>query len=122
MKMCCLMLVMLACAVKLSAAPTNNAPLLKIGAYEATNYFDQELTVTGTVAQVSIRPNITFLNLDQPYPNSPFALVIFSAATPPFGDLKALNGKSVEATGKIKKFHDKPEMILNSPNQLKVLP
>lgn len=121
MKICCAILAMLAWAFNLSADPTSNAPL-KISAYEATNYFDQTMTVTGTVAQVTVRPSITFLNLDQPHPKSPFTLVIFPDDTAKFGDLKALDGKGVEATGKIKKYHDKPEMVLESTNQLKILP
>lgn len=80
------------------------------------------MTVTGKVAQVTIRPSIVFLNMDQPYPNSPFTLVIFSDNASKFGDLKTLTGKAVEATGKIKKFHNKPEMVLESTNQLKILP
>jgi DNA/RNA endonuclease YhcR with UshA esterase domain len=119
-KTCCLTLALLACALKLSADPTNNVPL-KIGTIEATNYFGQTMTVTGTVAQVTAHPSIMFLNMDQPYPKSPFTLVIFSSNAPKFGDLKALTGKAVEATGKIKNYHNKPEMVLDSTNQLKVL-
>jgi hypothetical protein len=121
-KILCLILALLACALKSSADPTTHSLPQKIGATEATNYFDQTMTVTGTVAQVTVRPSIVFLNMDHPYPNSPFTLVIFSANAPKFGDLKSLNGKAVEATGEIKKYHDKPEMVLESTNQLKILP
>lgn len=100
MKKCYIILAMLAWALKLSADPTNNLPALKIGADEATNYYDREMTVTGKVAQVTVRPSIVFLNMDQPYPHSPFTLVIFSKDAAQFGDLKALDGKDVEATGK----------------------
>jgi hypothetical protein len=121
MKIGCFTLVILTSTLKLSADPTNNLPPLKISAYEATNYFDQQITVTGTVAQVTAHTSISFLNMDAPYPNSPFTLVIFADNAPKFGDLKALNGNAIEATGKIKKYHDKPEMVLDSTNQLKVL-
>ena len=122
MKKCCFILALLVCAIKLSAAPTNSVPPLKIGTDQATNYYDQAMTVTGKVAQVTLHKSIIFLNLDQPYPDSPFALVIFADDAPKFGDIKALYGQDVEATGKIKKYHDKPEMVLQSTNQLKVLP
>ena len=105
---------------QLSADPTNNPPLVKIGTGDTTNFYGKQMIVTGTVAQVSIRPNIVFVNLDKPYPNSPFALVIFPAATNQFGDLKALKGAAIEASGKITKFHDRPEMVLEKSNQLKV--
>jgi DNA/RNA endonuclease YhcR with UshA esterase domain len=108
-------------AVKLSADETNNLVPLKIGASEASKYYDQEMIVTGKVAQVTIRPKVVFLNIDTPFPNSPFTLVIFYGETNKFGDLKALDGKNIEAKGKIKKYRDKPEIILSNANQLKVI-
>jgi hypothetical protein len=64
-------------AIQLPAADTNAPMPLKIGALEAANYYDQTVIVTGKVAQVTIRPTVTFLNLDKPFPNSPFTVVIF---------------------------------------------
>ena len=114
-------LAVFAFALKLSADETNSPAPLKIGASEASKYYDQEMIVTGKVAQVTIRPKVVFLNIDKPFPNSPFTLVIFLDETNKFGDLKALDGKNIEAKGKIKKYRDKPEIILNSPKQLNVL-
>lgn len=108
----------IACALTVSADP--NAAPAKIGALEAKKYYGQEMTVTGTVAQVSIRPGIVFLNMDKPYPRSPFTLVIFPANTNQFGDLKALKGASVEAKGKIINYHNRPEIVLEKPAQLTV--
>ena len=110
-----------AVAGKLSAGETNAPALLKIGASEGQKYYDKEMTVTGKVAQVSFRAKVVILNLDQPFPESPFAVVIFSSATNQFGDLKALDGKNVEVKGKIKNYHDKPEIVLENTNQLKVI-
>jgi hypothetical protein len=62
----------------LPAAETNALASLKIGALEATNHYDQTMIVTGKVVQVTIRPSVTFLNLDRTFPNSPFAVVIIS--------------------------------------------
>lgn len=102
------------------AGPTDGSPPMKIGALDVTNFYGREMIVTGRVSQVSIRPKIVFLNLDKPYPNSPFALVIFSAATNQFGNLKGLKGESIEARGKIINYHNRPEMVLEKANQLKV--
>ncbi len=121
MKMCFSVLTALMLALKLSADETNSPAPLKIGASEANKHYDQEMIVTGKVAQITIRPNIMFVNLDQPYPDSPFTLVIFPSATNQFGDIKALDGKNVEVTGKITNFHDRPEIVLDSTNQLKVI-
>jgi DNA/RNA endonuclease YhcR with UshA esterase domain len=107
-------------ALKLSADPTNSSALAKIGTLDATNFYGKEMIVTGKVAQVSVRPGIVFLNMDKPYPNSPFTLVIFPSATNQFGNIKALKGASVEAKGKIKNFHGKPEIVLEKSNQLTV--
>lgn len=120
MKFCYSILFAFALALKLSADPTNSPALVKIGTLDATNFYGKEMIVTGKVAQVSIRPGIVFLNMDKPYPESPFTLVIFPAATNQFGNIKALKGVSVEATGKIKDFHGRPEMVLEKSNQLTV--
>jgi hypothetical protein len=107
-------------ALKLWADETNSTPLMTISAEDATKYFNKDVMVTGKVAQVSIRPGIVFLNMDKPYPNSPFTLVIFPAATNQFGNLRALRGASVEATGKITDYHNRPEMVLEKKGQLNV--
>jgi DNA/RNA endonuclease YhcR with UshA esterase domain len=113
--------------IKLSAADTNAASKasgsvpLKISAVDATNYYDQTMIVTGKVVQVTIRPSVTFLNLDKPFPNSPFAVVIIHGKTSFYGDANALKGKSIEIRGKIQNYKDKPEIVLNTTNQLTVL-
>jgi hypothetical protein len=108
-------------ALKLSADPTANTLPAKIGTDDVTNYYGQEMIVTGTVAQVSIRPKIVLLNMDKPYPDSPFTLVIFASATNQFSDLKSLKGASVEATGIITNYHNRAEMVLKQAGQLKVI-
>ena len=120
-------LAFVAFAVKLSAADTNtpavtqtNGPA-KIGTAAADKYYDQEMIVTGKVAQVTIRPTVTFLNLDKPYPDSPFTIVIFHGHSSFYGDANSLKGRSVEILGKIRKFHDKPEIALDKLDQLTVI-
>ncbi|MGA2788988.1 MAG: hypothetical protein ABSF60_15820, partial [Verrucomicrobiota bacterium] len=75
-------LVVLTFAIKLPAADTNaptpskinTSTMLKISTVEADKHYDQEMIVTGRVVQVTIRPKVTFLNLDQPFPSSPFTV------------------------------------------------
>ena len=100
---------------------TNAVAPKKIGTLEAAKHYDENLTVTGKVVQVTIREKIVFVNLDKPHPDSPFTAVIFAANTNQFGDLAALKDKAVEMTGKIKNYNDSPEMVLDSTNQLKIL-
>ncbi len=123
-----MILVVLTFATRLPAEDTNvptppktnaSAPM-KIGTGEADKYYDKEMIVTGKVAQVTIRPTVTFLNLDKPFPNSPFTVVIFHGHSSFYGDVNALRGKSIEIRGKIKNYNDKPEIALDNTNQLTV--
>jgi DNA/RNA endonuclease YhcR with UshA esterase domain len=122
-------LVVLTFAIKLPAADTNaptpskinTSTMLKISTVEADKHYDQEMIVTGRVVQVTIRPKVTFLNLDQPFPSSPFTVVIFHGHSSFFGDVNALKGKSIEIRGKIKNYNDKPEIALDNNDQLTVL-
>ena len=107
-------------SLRLSAADTTNAPA-KISTLEAAKHYEETMTVTGKVVEVSVLPRITFINLDQPHPDSPLTAVIFPTATNQFPDIKSLKGKSVEISGKIKNYHDKPEIVLESSNQLTVV-
>src|SRR5271154_3917303 len=108
-------------AIKLSAAGINVTAPLKIGTLEATNFYDQTMIVTGKVAQDTILKSVTFLNLAQPHPDSPFTVVIFHGHSSFYGNANALKGKSIEVKGKIKNYHDKPEIALDSTNQLTVI-
>jgi DNA/RNA endonuclease YhcR with UshA esterase domain len=93
----------------------------KISATEAEKHYQETVIVTGKVAQVSIRPKLVYLNLDKKYPETPIYCVIFARATNQFGDLKKLEGKQVEIKGKIEEYQNKPQIILNDTNQLKVI-
>ncbi len=93
----------------------------KISTLMATNHINETMVVTGKVAQVSVREKMVYLNIDKPYPDSPFTAVIFARATNGFGDFKLLKGKSVEIQGKVELYKEKPQIIINSTNQLKVL-
>ena len=120
MKRILYMLVVTAFAMKSFGADTNTPAPLKIGTADADKYYDQTMSVTGKVAQVTIRPTVTFLNFDKPFPNSPFSVVIFHGKSSFYGDANALKGKAVEIKGKIKNYQDKPEIVLDSTNQLTV--
>ena len=93
----------------------------RIGAAEAAKHYNETLIVTGRVAQVSFRPTIVYLNLEKPYPDTPFAVAIFSKDTNGFGDLSRLKGKGVEARGKIVEYRGRAEIVLQETNQLRVV-
>ena len=101
------------------SAQTNVPP--RIPAAAATNYLNQEVIVTDRVAQVTIRPTIVFLNLNQRYPDSPLTCVIKGSDTNNFSDLKNYQDKNVEVSGRITEFQGKPEIVLTATNQIKIL-
>jgi hypothetical protein len=115
-----LLLLLLLNGARPAAAQATNSPL-KIGAAEAAQHYDQMLTVTGRVAQVTLRPTIVFINLDRPFPDSPFAAIIHSKDTNQFSDLKLLKDRPVEITGKVINYHDRPEIVLEKASQLFVI-
>jgi len=112
-------------AVPLLPENTNIAPQTstpkEIGTAEASKYYEETMTVTGKVVQVSIRPNVAILDMDKPYPDSPFTAVIFEENIAQFGDLQKLNNQNVEVSGTVTEYRGKPEIILESINQIKVV-
>jgi hypothetical protein len=94
----------------------------KIAATEASQHYNESLTVTGKVAQVSSRGTVAFLNLDKRFPDSPFTAVIFQNNLDAFGDLQKYAGKNVEITGTVTEYRGKPEIVLDSPDQINVVP
>jgi len=108
----------LAWAASLSAQ-TNVPPIIPAAA--ATNYLNQEVIVTDRVAQITIRPTIVFLNLSQRYPDSPLTCVIKGSDTNNFLDLRNYQDKNVEVSGRIINFQGKPEIVLTTTNQIRIL-
>lgn len=121
MKRTLLALTVLAFVLKLYAGDTITSQPVKIGANEAGQYCEKVVTVTGIVANVTIRPTAVWLKIYNLPTQAPVTLEIFPYATNQFGDISALNGKSVEVTGKIACFRRWPEIILNRKDQLKVV-
>ncbi|MGD0258687.1 MAG: hypothetical protein ABSD29_02555 [Verrucomicrobiota bacterium] len=109
-----------AAATQSRAAETNTIPLT-VGTAQASAYIGKEVTVTGVVAQVSVRPNLTYLNFDKRYPSNLFTAIIRSQSTNEFENLSALKGKSVSVKGLVTNYRGKPEMELTNKLQLKVL-
>ncbi|HTV40391.1 MAG TPA: S1/P1 nuclease [Candidatus Sulfotelmatobacter sp.] len=93
----------------------------EIGTTQAADYYDDDMVVTGRVVDVSMRSSIVLLNLDKPFPNSPFTAVIFDEDFGRFGDFQKYKGHEVEISGNITEYHDKPEMILESPREIKII-
>lgn len=87
---------------------------------EAAKHVGEAVAVEGLVAQVTVRPNgIIFLNFGSRYPQHVFTVQIKPPCVVP--DAASLEGKSVRVTGTITTYADKPQLILQSADQLSVL-
>jgi DNA/RNA endonuclease YhcR with UshA esterase domain len=95
-------------------------PAPKMSASRAATNLNQTVCVTGKVAQVSIREKLVYVNLDKPFPDMPLTCVIFAKHTNQF-ELQSLKGRAVEITGRVTEFHEKPQIVLSSSNQLRVV-
>jgi hypothetical protein len=108
-------------ALPVITSSVKNALPAKIGIFEATNYYNETMVVTGKVVQVTVRPTITFVSLDKTGPSSPFSVVIFPENNGKFPEIQTLMNKSVEISGTIIEYRNKPEIVLESPDQIKVV-
>ena len=67
------------------------------------------------------RGNPTFINLDKPYPNQIFTVLIWGSDRPKFGDPEeAYRGKRICVTGKITDYKGGPEIVAYEPSEIKM--
>ena len=97
-----------------------NAPA-KIPASQAKEFIGSEKTVTGTVVEVNQAEKLVRLNFDKPFPAQTFTAIVFAAKTNLFPDLLKLKGKTVEVSGKIVEYRERPQIVLVATNQLVVV-
>ena len=97
----------------------------KLTASEAKEHFGETATVCGAVVSTryadSTKGQPTFLNLDKPYPNQVFTIVIWGDNRSKFGKPENdYNGKRVCVTGKITAYAGLPEIVAEEPKQLSI--
>ena len=93
-------------------------------ACEAGKYLGRELIVEGKVADAyhDSKSNTVFFNFETAYPNQCFTAVIFSSDLYKFVQNPEdyyLN-KTVRITGEVKEYQGRPEIILETPNQIEI--
>jgi len=96
-----------------------------ISAAEAKNHVGEQATVCGEVTTTRYaarsRGNLTFINLDKPYPNQIFTVVIWGGDHPKFGDPEeAYRSKRICVTGKVTDYKGVPEIVAHEPLQIKI--
>src|SRR5437016_8963382 len=97
----------------------------KLTAAEAKDHVGETATVCGNVVSTryaaSTKGQPTFLDLDKPYPNQIFTIVIWGSNRSKFGRPEvAYNQKRICVTGKITEYRGVPEVIANEPAQIAV--
>lgn len=93
----------------------------RITTSEASLNIGKNVILAGHVAQVTKRNKVSYLNFDYKYPKHTFAGVIFAGDYGKIGDVSVYEGKNVELTGTITEYNGKPQMILSSPEQIKII-
>ena len=98
------------------------ATAVHLAAADAKNHVGADAVVTGTVTGVHLSAAGTlFLDFGAAYPNQDFTAVIFARDRSRFPAAGRMSGRLVQVTGRIDRFHSRPEMILRRPGQLRIL-
>lgn len=89
---------------------------------DAGDYVGQNITVEGEIVKTYNSGKACFLNFHPNY-SKYFTVVIFKSKYSEFPDSPEsfYKGKKVQVTGKVKEYQGKPEIILNSPGQIKII-
>jgi hypothetical protein len=93
---------------------------------EAYKHIGKTQTVCGTVASTYYsnrgKGQPTFLNLNKPYPNQIFTIVIWGSDRPKFSQPPETMYKNTKVcvTGKITTYKNKPEIVVKDPSQIQI--
>jgi DNA/RNA endonuclease YhcR with UshA esterase domain len=110
----------LALVLALAAAPALAQTV--IPPEDCPKHIGETVTIEGTVSEVhhAASGRATFIDMGGRYPNNPFAAVIFKDDADKFPNIDTVTDKVVDITGRVKKYKESCEIILNDPEQLKV--
>jgi hypothetical protein len=87
---------------------------------EAPAKIGQTACITGKVVKVGVGNSGTlFLNFCEDYRQCPFTVVVFPGDLRHVGDVRQLEGKTVEVHGKVQKYGGQAEIILRESRQLR---
>ena len=97
----------------------------KLSAAEAKDHVGETAVVCGDVVTtryaVSSKGRPTFLNLDRTYPDQIFTIVIWGNNRAKFGTPETdYKGKHVCATGEITEYRGVPEIVAETPKQIRI--
>ena len=113
-----LILITATCFQQISFAQT--VPLDSVANYEG-----KTITVCSKVQSTYVtkgEKKTTYINFGKPYPNTTFTVVIFEADATKFKNTPSefFKDKNVCITGKVKIYKGRPEIIVNSEEQITI--
>lgn len=97
-----------------------------ITAYDAKNHIGEIKTVCGMVASTNYaylsKGKPTFLNLEKPYPDQVFTVVIWQDVRKKFSTKPEVfyKNKSICFTGRISEYRKRPQIELKRPNEIEI--
>lgn len=87
---------------------------------QAAKQVGSKQCVTGKVVKVGHTPSgTTFLDFCEDEKSCPFVVVIFATDLRDVGDVKKLEGKTIEVSGKIEQYKGRAEIVLKEVKQLR---
>jgi len=94
-----------------------------LSAAEAKNHVGEHATVCGKVVRTRYAPRSkgqpTFLDLDEPYPNEIFTVLIWGENRAKFGTPESqYRDADVCVTGQITSYRGTPEIVASDPSQI----
>jgi DNA/RNA endonuclease YhcR with UshA esterase domain len=117
-----LILTLSALIICVSVNAISQTKIPKYSMKEAKIHKGQYATVKGTVNDVHVSKTRTvFFDMDGKYPKHLFTAVIFKDDVPKFPEVNEYKGVTLEVTGVIQIYQGKPEIILKSPKQLRIV-
>lgn len=94
---------------------------VRINSGEAKKHVGDSAVIKGYIADVYISEKVAYLNFGNKFPKNEFSCVIFKSKYSEFDALNIFKNHDVEVTGKITEYKNKPQMILNSKGQIKII-
>lgn len=89
-----------------------------IQSIQASMYIGQNRIVCGKVAQLKEFSKGVYLNFDQPYPKATFTVVIWNNNSHISKQLRNVENNTLCIQGEIEEYRGKPQMVLNSLQQI----
>ncbi|MEP7145610.1 MAG: hypothetical protein ABI792_01235 [bacterium] len=102
--------------------PSDESATLKtISSKEVKLHIGDSLNIEGYVADIYLSDKVAYLNFENKFPKNIFTCTIFSGKLEQFGDLSKYKGRNVLVTGRISSYKNKPQVVLNFKDQIRII-